>query len=110
LSAAAYHLAGFPARATTLASRPGADEQEAPLLRLLLRAEFSTLLYTAVEVAANPSDALTAYDEGASALEIEDFIAREVASALGIVVAGLRWGGNVALPRRSPSCEPPQLR
>lgn len=92
LSAAAYHLAGFPARATTLASRPGADEQEAPLLRLLLRAEFSTLLYTAVEVAANPSDALTAYDEGASALEIEDFIAREVASALGIVVAGLRWG------------------
>lgn len=94
LSAAAYHLAGFPARASTLAAHRADDEQEAPLLRLLLRAEFPSLLETAVDVAASPPRRPGVPEsEGEEAvLRIQELVSGEVASALGVICAELRWG------------------
>lgn len=50
LGAACYQLAGYPARAASLASQ-GGEEQEAPLLRSLLRSDYQGLLDIAPELA-----------------------------------------------------------
>lgn len=96
LSAAAYHLAGYPARAATLAARPSEGEQEAPLLRLLLQSQFPDLLSLATEIAVGrrqrPPHA--AGDSEDVILRVHETLAAEVASALGVVCAELRWGGQ----------------
>ncbi len=96
LSAAAYHLAGYPARASTLAAQSGHDEQDAPLLRLLLRSDFPALLELAADIAV--SEPRRELEVGAggdeSLLRVQEFISSEVAAAMGILCAELRWGGQ----------------
>lgn len=100
LGSTCYELAGYPARAASLATRM-TNEQDAPLLRLLLQHDFQGLLELAAKIAANREDTLRSPAAGpggstgpATAAWIHDVIVVEVASALGVVAAELRWGGS----------------
>jgi DEAD/DEAH box helicase len=102
LGAACYHLAGYPARASSL-GRHRANEQDAPLLRLLLQSDFEGLLSLAPSVARESRTGLPGSDaemgqsaEGspATAADVHDLVVREVAAALGVVAGEFRWGGG----------------
>jgi DEAD/DEAH box helicase len=98
LGSACYQLAGYPARAASLARRKE-GEQDAPLLRLLLQGEFEELLSLAVEVAVagHRDDGLALPVDGDTPIDapgLHRVVASEIASALGVVVAELRWGSG----------------
>lgn len=102
LGAACYHLAGYPARASSLA-RQGASEQDAPLLRLLLQSDFEGLLTLAVSLAHDSRTHASATgsetgqgDQGTrmTGEDLHDFVVGEVAAALGVVAGEFRWGGG----------------
>jgi hypothetical protein len=105
LGSAAYQLAGYPARAACLAMTRNSGEQDAPLVRLLLAGNYFALLPLAAQVAA---DAPATVDERVAAAEpspaavagyMSDVIAGELASALGVVCAALRWGDENRVER-----------
>lgn len=101
LGAACYHLAGYPARASSLARRH-AGEEDAPLLRLLLQSDFEGLLSLAVGLAHEsrtsvpPREEITQGGErtGATAEDLHELVVGEVAAALGVVAGEFRWGGG----------------
>ncbi len=103
VGAACYHLAGYPARASSLA-RIRAEEEDAPLLRLLLQSDFEGLLELAASLAneSRPGspEADAELSEGsdggsrATAADLHDLVIGEVSAALGVVAAEFRWGGG----------------
>lgn len=101
IGAACYHLAGYPARAASLA-QTDAGEQDAPLLRLLLRNDFEGLLALASEVASERDarterfgdELIDPENHGVTSADIRDIVVVEVAAALGVVAAEFRWGGG----------------
>jgi hypothetical protein len=101
LGAACYHLAGYPARASSLARRD-AGEEDAPLLRLLLQSDFEGLLSLAVALAYESRTSVPPRDEiaqggepsGATAEDLHELVVGEVAAALGVVAGEFRWGGG----------------
>jgi len=73
-------------------------EQDAPLLRLLLRNDANGLLALGADIASERDDfaaqlADRSVAEGASA-RIHDIVVVEVAAALAVVASELRWGGG----------------
>ncbi|WP_445152481.1 DEAD/DEAH box helicase [Baekduia sp. Peel2402] len=100
LSAAAYQLAGYPARARTLISDRPRAESESPMLDALLAADFRRLLPLASGVAATPPrSAERRASEGFARREAQstyllERIIGEMASALGVIAASLRWPGE----------------
>jgi hypothetical protein len=96
LGSACYQLAGYPARAASLARRTSV-EADAPLLRLLLEGNYDELLNVAVSIASEPGTerASAEGDLGVSEpLALGDLVIREMASALGVIAAELRWGSG----------------
>lgn len=97
ISAACYHLAGYPARASSLTQRD-AGEQDAPLLRLLLRNDADGLLALASDIASERDGLAQQIDRrstaGAARPRMHDIMVTEVAAALAIVASELRWGGG----------------
>ena len=101
LGAACYHLAGYPARASSLA-RHRANEQDAPLLRLLLQSDFEGLLSLAASLAhesrdlpgSNAEAGQSADGSRLTAADVHDLVVGEVAAALGVVAGEFRWGGG----------------
>lgn len=95
LGAACYHLAGYPARAASLA-RHRQNEPDAPLLRHLLRSDFEGLLSLATSLAYDGRVAAPANETRsvAGADDVHDLVLVEAAAALGIVAGEFRWGGG----------------
>jgi hypothetical protein len=98
LGAAAYQLAGYPARASSLAAPGRIGEEDAPLLRLLLAGNFNALLLLSAQTGGDHprsvEDRMEAGAERSAAVAgfVNDLIAGELASAIGVVCAALRWG------------------
>lgn len=107
LATAAYQLAGYPARSSSLLRVRGDEEQaESTLLRYLLNAEFSHL-----------QDQLTAYwaqsllehlpeekgfswaDSKRLTEQVQQTVVKETAAALGVLCAFMRWGDEDRLEK-----------
>jgi hypothetical protein len=100
LAAAAYQIAGYPAMAASLIDRRVVEQPESRLLRALLKADFPRLFSELVrfwqsfdvsELLDSTPKLPSSGDEAGSA-GIENWIIREVASALGVLCAQVRWG------------------
>jgi len=90
LGAAAYQVAGYPARATSLARLASKESSSGAILRSLLSGDLNAVLLSAARIAAVPADA-TDHTYESQALDV---IAARVAGALGVVAASLRWGAD----------------
>lgn len=98
MSAAAYQLAGYPARAAgLLKAESGSPGREGPLYALL-QGDFPRLLrILALYWSQNPRSATDGAEERWSDLEtstphVLKIVENEIASALGVLCASLRWG------------------
>lgn len=96
LGAAAYQLAEYPARAASLAREARPTESESPLLRLFVTGRFRDLLPMAVDEASLRSSFAARREDGGgdATAAYRDLVVSEVASALGVLSAELRWGGE----------------
>jgi hypothetical protein len=100
LAAAAYQLAGYPARAAGLLSVASESTLESGALRALLSGDFPSLLRSLMtRWAANPrrptdSVSIEWLDETQSTAQLRRLIEDETASALGILCAAMRWGSD----------------
>ncbi len=105
LGSAAYQLAGYPARAASLAAKNEDGEQDAPLIRLLLSGKFFELLPLAAQIASTRPASLDERLSGgepssqAASAYVSEVIAGELASALGVVCASMRWGDERRVER-----------
>ena len=109
LAAAAYQLAGYPARSSGLLDGAAGDntieDSESALLRALLAANFPELLRRLAEFWAqpivaieNPSDQDKQPVPGSSD-QLHRMIVTDTASALGVLCAEMRWGNEPRLQR-----------
>lgn len=94
LGAACYSLAGLPARAMTLAAPPVRTDQDAPLLRLLLRGDFPSLLVEAADAASTRPLSTSSGNGSWSHADWYSLVLREIGAALGVVAADFRWGNE----------------
>jgi hypothetical protein len=100
LAAAAYQVAGYPAMAASLIDRKVVEQPESRLLRALLKTDFPSLLSelerfwqgSDLTELLNPAPELPSGDNGLGLKGVERWIIREVASALGVLCAQVRWG------------------
>ena len=100
-SAAAYQLAGYPARAYGLLKLTPDRPDESRILRLLLAGNFRKLFSTLVifwekqngELEQRERD-FSWSDEEELLPELNQWIVNELASALGVLCAHMRWGGE----------------
>jgi hypothetical protein len=97
LSAAAYQIAGYPARSTGLLHKTEYLNAESKILANFLRADFPNLLSSLTEYwgsnFASPALEVRSLDQGDSDTFSENFhreIVAETASALGILCAAFR--------------------
>lgn len=87
LAAAAYHLAGYPARSAGLL-REGVTEPESKILHAFLTTDFPSLLKLLTEYWALPPES----EESSWEEKLHQQIVKEVASSLGVLCAAMRWG------------------
>lgn len=99
LSAAAYQLAGYPARATGLLNDDTLLTPESTILRSFLRADFPELLSaitnhwaTKVQVDEAEITHLPWEDVDAVSDKLQQWVVKETASSLGVICASMRWG------------------
>ena len=100
LAAAAYQIAGYPAMAASLIDRRAVGRSESHLLRALLKADFPSLFselarfWQSFDLSEllNPTSQLASWSDETDSRGIENWIIREVASALGVLCAQVRWG------------------
>lgn len=96
LAAAAYQLAGYPARADALLR--SASEADSPILRAFLQANFSTLFDALLAHWGDfPTDkveyaSLDAADPDAFSHRLSDLVISSTLSAMGVIAAQMRWG------------------
>lgn len=105
LSASAYQLAAYPARARGLLNETVPTDDESAILHLLLKAEFSNLFkhllqywsrdISGAEIA---GEITVSKDEGDIFFEeLQRKIITEIVRSLGILCAEMRWGGESRL-------------
>ncbi len=101
LAAAAYQLAGYPARAAGLLNDDDTSAGESDIVGALLRASFPNLLHSLAEYWANemtqPQPTVAGLPWGnpdSLSVEIHRWVVSETASALGILCAAMRWGNE----------------
>ncbi len=100
LAAAAYQLAGYPARAAGLLSVASESPAQSGPLRSLLSGDFPTLLRSLTRhwglSPRRPRDStgIKWSDDTLSAVQLRKLVEDETASALGILSAVMRWGSN----------------
>src|SRR6266446_4827829 len=100
LAAAAYQLAGYPAIAASLIDRRVLEQPVSQLLRALLKGDFQSLLTELAKlwqsfdlnVLLSPTSRVSSLSDGVGSGGIENWIIREVTSALGVLCAQIRWG------------------
>lgn len=98
LAAAAYQLAGYPARSSGLLNSHSSEDNESNIIKFLLKAEFPNLLSTLSTYWTQPQYA----EEGKSPLswdnpddlnnQLQQRILKETIASLGILCATMRWG------------------
>ncbi len=100
LAAAAYQLAGYPARASGLLSIASESLTQPGPLWSLLRGDFPALLRSLTRHwGSNPRrpgdpTGVMWSGEAPSAVQLRQLIEDETASALGVLSADMRWGSN----------------
>lgn len=103
LSAAAYQLAGYPARATGILSEHLREDTESKILYSFLKADFRGLLRTLTTYWGKPSSQDVAeFDFSDTLVSFPDFqylVVKETASALGILCSAIRWGDEERLDK-----------
>ncbi len=106
LSAAAYQLAGYPARSSGLLHEDTSVLNESKILRSLLKAEFPNLLKQLTQYWADNISSLTQrettlpwQDPKLLSDELQQRIVIETASSLGILCAEMRWGDDIRLKK-----------
>src|SRR6266446_1913685 len=106
LSAAAYQLAGYPARSSGLLNEDTSELNESKIIRSLLKAEFPNLLkqltlYWAdnITLLAQREVGLPWHDSQQLSEELQQRIVKETASSLGILCAEMRWGDEIRLKK-----------
>ena len=96
LAAAAYQLAGYPARSAGLLRDFTTETAASTAVRYLLEADFAELTEALVEFWGESPDgrgaALPWGDPGSLAAALDRWITQETMSALGVVVSQMRWG------------------
>ncbi len=101
MSAAAYQLAGYPARAAGLLAVESQSEQRAGSLQFLLRGDFPGLLsHLAAYWSAKPrtrSAQVNWSERATSNAQLRRLVEDETAGALGVVCASLRWGEDARI-------------
>ncbi|MDY7075556.1 MAG: DEAD/DEAH box helicase [Chloroflexota bacterium] len=96
LAAAAYQLAGYPARAAGILR--SADETDSPILRAFLQADFPTLFDVLTQHWAEFSTdrfeygAMDTNDPDAFSHWLSDLVVFSTLSAIGVIAAQMRWG------------------
>lgn len=106
LSAAAYQLAGYPARASGLLNESIKQESESEILRSLLKADFPDVLYLLTNYWARETNSNSLGISRANSEITEDLqkqlnhkIVKETISSLGVLCASMRWGDEPRLER-----------
>ncbi len=101
LSASAYQLAGYPARASGLLNEEVIEETESQILRALLKTDFPRLLHLLTDYWSRNelSDVSSLTEPESFANNIHYIIIREITSAFGILCAEFRWGNERRLAR-----------
>jgi hypothetical protein len=105
LSAAAYQIAGYPARATGLLAQTSLRDNESEILSYFFKADFANLLsslrtYWALNVSQHT--ATTHQFDWANIHDSEQFsnlLTAEIASALGVLCMAMRWGNSARQQR-----------
>lgn len=103
LAAAAYQLAGYPARSTGLLNDDTLLAPESTILRSFLRADFPDLMSDLTDYwAAAHSDEIGVShlpweDVDAVSIKLQQWVIQETASSLGIIGASMRWGYDARL-------------
>lgn len=102
LAAAAYQLAGYPARAASMLSQSTAANADVGPLVALLRGDFPVLLRTLTRywsagvrrpmVVGDSLQKINWADDRLAAAQFRRMIDDEAASAMGIICAAMRWG------------------
>ncbi len=93
LAAAAYQLAGYPARASGLLGQNPIDDHESEILRALLIADFPELLRQLTKYWATPNTIDNSFpDTGLSVNNFHQWVVQETCKALGVLCAEMRWG------------------
>lgn len=106
LAAAAYQLAGYPARSSGLLYEDATESGESRILRLLLKAEFPNLLQQLTRYWAEnlpfilqKNSTLPWQDSISLSYELQRSIVKETASSLGVLCSEMRWGDEARLKR-----------
>jgi len=106
LAAAAYQLAGYPARSTGLLSEDALESTESRILRSLLKAKFPELFRLLGEYWARTGPSITRagtnlpwHDADALPDKFHQWIVSETTSALGVLCATIRWGDESRLEK-----------
>ena len=102
LSAAAYQIAGYPARASGLLSYIPIDNHESQVLRSLLKGEFTKLSEELVDYWTKTrlsQDSNVTRDELDLSYQIQQIVLKDTTSALGILCMKLRWGEDTRLKK-----------
>lgn len=106
LSAAAYQVAGYPARATGLLQQESAVSSEIDLLTSVLKADFPGLLRGLVQVWAyrahvterhNSDFEISASEQ--LGIQMSQWVSDQLGSSLGVLCAFFRWGDEERLSK-----------
>ncbi|HEY4035842.1 MAG TPA: DEAD/DEAH box helicase [Ktedonobacteraceae bacterium] len=105
LAAAAYQLAGYPARSSGLLNKVPDDENESNILKFLLKAEFPNMLselskYWATTVSPGVDKLPLPWQKNNELnIGLQQRVLKETVSALGILCATMRWGKEPRLEK-----------
>ena len=103
LAAAAYQLAGYPARSTGLLNEDKTDVIESKILHFLLKADFPDLFKQLTEywatllLSSTHNTELSGDEQEVFSDSFQQLIVKETASSLGILCAFMRWGEEYRL-------------
>ncbi len=106
LAAAVYQLANYPALSNGLLNEEYVEGSESSILRVLLKAEFPSLLeqlvtYWAInkQLAEPGSTIIPWQDTEALSDKLQQYVVTETVSSLGVLCAAMRWGGSDRLEK-----------
>lgn len=106
LAAAAYQLAGYPARSTGLLNEDSTELPESKILASLLKADFPNLFKVLTEYWATTVSSIRQEevdlpwpDVEALSDRLHEWIVNETASSIGVLSATMRWGNESRLER-----------
>jgi len=98
LAAAAYQLAGYPARSSGLLLAAPEADSESKVLRHLLQTDFTSLTDAVVHFWSESGEPvqveLTWADPDQLRADVREWVVQQTLSAIGVLVAEMRWGSE----------------